>query len=85
MIFDWYKIFNIDVFDALDLYSEEFQVILQGYAFKTIMVYKGIGYSVLIDGVFLRVDLNAKNPFIFEERAIFVDENDDVFYGVLTE
>lgn len=51
----------------------------------TAMITMGDSLSVLFDDVFLKPDLNDKNPFEFEDRAAFVDENQDIWVGVKLE
>lgn len=85
MIYDWYKIFNKTEFEALDLVSKNYQVELEERGLKNILVTKGIGVSVLIDTVFLMLQLNDKEPFQFEGMAIDIDENNDVWVGYATE
>lgn len=84
MLFDWYKIINKNDFDALDLYSVEKTFFMQGIGLKTILVTKGNFYGLTYDGVFLSVELNNKNPFIFEDKATYIDDADDIWLGIKT-
>lgn len=81
MNFDWYKIINKTEFESLDLVSREIQVVLDPYGLKNILITKGNLFSVLIDDVFLSVELNDRNPFVMDERAIYIDPNNDVWVG----
>jgi hypothetical protein len=58
---------------------------LEGFGLKTVLVTSGNFVGVTVDDVFLPVDLNSKNPFRIGERAVFVDSNDDIWYGVFTD
>jgi hypothetical protein len=82
MAFTWYKIFNKTEFDAEGLVSKEYEVIFENIGLKTILVTQGNRLSVLIDDVFLSINLNDKNPFSFESRAVYLDDNNDVWVGI---
>lgn len=81
-MFEWYRLFNRADFVATGLTSYEFQVDLVGIGLRSILVTKGNLVSILIEDVFLSIGLNDKNPFRYGERAVFLDENDDVWLGV---
>lgn len=85
MSYSWYNIFNLDEFEALDLVSKEYELILEDNGLKTIMVTNGNGVSVLIDDVFLTINLNSRNPFAFEDRAVYLDADNDVWVGIAIE
>ena len=85
MNYDWYKIFNLTEFQARALTSVEYEVILEDLGLKTILVTKGVKTSVYFDDVFLTVQLNEDNPFEFEDRAVYLDANNDVWVGVKVE
>lgn len=85
MIYDWYKIYNLTEFNALSLTSIELEIILTGNALKEIMITKGNYVGVLIDDVFLPINLNSKNPFEFEDRAVYLDSNNDIWVGIAVE
>ncbi len=84
MIFDWYKIFNLDEFEATDLTSKNYEVVLEGLDVRNVLVTKGVGVNVTFDDVFLKIGLNDANPFIFESRAVYLDSNNDVWVGIAT-
>lgn len=85
MQYTWFKIFNRTEFEALALVSKTYAVNLQGLGEKEILVTKGVGIGMLYDGVFLSLELNDANPYAFDDRAIYVDEADDVYLGVAVE
>lgn len=86
MIFDWFLITNLDDFDDLEVVSRSFTMILEGYGIKEILVTKGNTYGVVIDDVFLSVNLNDENPMVFDGHAVFVDdETNDLYIGFETE
>lgn len=78
----WFKILNRLEFDALGLVSKTYTWDLEGVGLKSILVTKGIGYAMLYDGVFLPLQLNDSNPFAIDQRAIYIDANNDVFLGI---
>lgn len=82
MSYDWYKVFNTVEFDALDLVSKTYELDLTGIGVKEILVTKAQSYGITYEGIYLQLNLNAKNPFEFESHAIYIDANDDVFLGV---
>lgn len=85
MIYDWYKIFNKDEFEALNLVSKNYQLELQDRSLKNILVTKGITLGVFVDDIFLSLELNNKEPFEFEGMAIDIDANNDVYIGYAVE
>lgn len=82
MTYDWFNVFNKTEFEALDLVSKTYEVIFEGVGKKEILVTKGNYLSVLIDEIFLSVNLNDKNPFEFEDYAVYLDEDNDVWIGI---
>lgn len=85
MTYLWYKIFNTTEFDALDLVSKTYEVIIDDIGLKEILVTKGNGYGILYEGIFLSLNMNDENPNYFEDHGIFVSEDDDVYLGIGTE
>lgn len=85
MIYDWYKIINLATFDGLNIPSRELTLELEGIGEKTIRVTKGNLISILYEGIFLSAHLNEKNPFEFEDHAIYVDGDDDIWLGIKAE
>lgn len=85
MIYDWYNIFNLTEFLAEDLVSKAYEYEFEGADIKTVLVTKGNYTSVLFDDVFLPINLNDRNPFEYEDRAVYLDENQDVWVGILNE
>ncbi len=83
MNFTYYKITNYNDFVDLDIPSKEFTVELESIGLKTILITKGINVGMLYEGVFLTLNLNDKNPFIFEEQETFGDENTDRWHQAI--
>jgi hypothetical protein len=80
--YNWFNICNKDEFDSLDLYSKEYEVVLQDIGLKNILVTKGNYYSFLYEDIFLTYNLNSKNPFVFGDYAIYLDANNDFWLGI---
>lgn len=85
MSYDGYKIINYQEFLDSGLPSKELQFVLKGIGLKTILVTKGIHVGLVHDGVFLPVYLNGRNPFFFENYAVYLDDNEDIWLGVKKE
>lgn len=84
-MFYWFKVFNLQDFEATGRSSKSYLMNLEFFGLREILVTKGVRTSVLFDGVFLSVELNATNPFTFEDRAVFLDPAGDVWIGVALE
>lgn len=85
MTFNWYKIFNLNDFEALDLVSKTYTLDLENLGVKDFLVTKGNSIGITYEGVFLQLELNDENPFAFDGNAIYIDANDDVFWGIEVE
>lgn len=81
MIFNWFKIFNLTDFTALGLVSKTYSYELQNIGLKDFLVTVGNEVSITVDDAFLSINMNDKNPFIFEGNGIYLDENQDVWFG----
>jgi hypothetical protein len=80
-MYDWFKIFNLNEFEALGLVSKEYVLNLAGIGQKSILVTQGEEISMQFDGVFISMNMNQKNPFYFENLAIQLKDG-DMFLGV---
>lgn len=85
MIYDWYKIFNLTDFLATGLVSRTYKYYLEGVGLKDVLITQGNFTGMTIDDTFLCLDLNDKMPFEFNDKAIYKDENNDVWYGILND
>jgi hypothetical protein len=81
-MFNWFRLFNQQEFLDLELVSYEFDVELEGVGTKNIMIAKGTAVSIFVDGIFLSINLNGRNPFRYNELAVYLDENEDVWLGI---
>lgn len=85
MIFDWYKIFNLQDFLDLDLVSRTYTVSLEGIGQKDILVTKGNSVSVIYEDVLLPINFADKNPYVRDTFAVYKDDDDNVYVGVEVE
>lgn len=81
MIYRWFRIFNLTEFNETELTSKSYTLELDGVGVKNILVTQGNLLSMTCDGVMLSVNLNEKNPFEFDDMAIYLDGANDVFLG----
>lgn len=85
MIFMWYRIFNLTAFLDTLLVSRTYQLELEGVGIKDILVTNGKTVSLTYEDVMLSINLNGKNPFVFEGHAVYLDtETQDVYLGLPT-
>lgn len=86
MIFNWYKIFNIEDFEA-NLVSKTFTVNLSGVGLVDIIATRGILLSITYDGVLLPVMFEGENPFIGlgGQYAVYKDADDNIYLGFKVE
>jgi hypothetical protein len=82
MIYDWFKIANLDEFEATGLYSQELTLELEGIGEKEFLLTNGNEVSILYEGVFLPVNFNEKNPFEFDSHAVYLDADNNIYLGI---
>lgn len=83
MDYDWYQVFNRTEFEALGLVSKDYELTLEGLGEKTITATKGNFVSLIYEGVILPIELNSKNPLLFDDHAVYVDTDQNVYLGIL--
>lgn len=84
MIFDWYKLFNLEDFEATELASRELIVSLEGIGRTSVLISFGNTISITYNETFLPLNLPNRNPYIEEGYASYIDENEDVWLGIET-
>ena len=84
-LYDVYKIINLDDFEDTGLVSRKVSGLFGTLGLKEVLVTKGNLVSITFDDVFLSLDLNEKNPFEFEDHAVFLDPNNDIWLGIKSE
>lgn len=90
MQFDWYNIFNLTEFEALDLPSRTYTYFFEGLGEKSILVTKGNTVAMTFEGEFLPIDfiemaLHPNETFVSGSKAVYIDDNDDVWLGIEVE
>jgi hypothetical protein len=83
--YNTYKIINQDEFEAAGVPSRKVTAILSGIGSKEILVTKGNVISILFEGIFLSLGINGKNYLEFENHAVFIDANNDIWLGIKNE
>lgn len=82
-MFMWYRIFNLTDFLATDLISRTYTLELENVGIKDVLVTNGKTIAVTYEDVMLSINLNGKNPFVFEGHAVFLDSaTQDVYLGL---
>lgn len=81
MNYDWFKIFNHQEFLKTGLTSRNLNLFLSEYGQRQVMITRGDLVSLVLDDVILPVEFMGKNPYVRDGRAIYKDENGDVFLG----
>ena len=84
MTYDWYRIVNKEEFEATGLVSREVDFILEGVGLKTFLITVGNLFSLTVDDVMMSVGVTDDNPFAFGERAIALDNDGWVWWGIKT-
>lgn len=84
MNYNWYFVINQAEFLASGLVSKEIQTFLVGIGLKTILVTRGNYVSIVVDDVMLSIGIGTSdaNPFVFEDKAVLLNDEGDIFYGV---
>lgn len=82
-MYNWYKIFNLDDFNALNLVSQDLDLFLTGPGEVSINITKGNEVSINFRDAFLPINFGGKNPFIAGDYAIYQDTNKDVWLGIV--
>lgn len=82
MIYTWFYVFSLDEFNSAGLVSRTYTVTLDGIGQKDVLVTKGNFVGLTYEDEFLCVELGDKNPFEFENFAVYVDESNQVWLGL---
>lgn len=86
MIFNWFLIFNKDIFLDTGLVSRKILAIMDGIGTKQILITKGNELSVTYEDVILPIGFNGENPYVKQgdaaHYAVYLDTNGDVYLGI---
>jgi hypothetical protein len=81
----WFNIFNLDDFLALGLVSQTLTLELEAIGEVDVLVVQGNYTSIVYDDVQLTIQMNGRNPFVFDGYGVYLDENNDVWLGIVDE
>lgn len=78
---EWYQIVNLADFLSLGLYSRVYSI---NFSFGTadVMICQGNSTNIFFDDVFLTLDLNTQNPYIFDNHLAYLDQSNNIWLGV---
>jgi hypothetical protein len=86
MIFDWYLIFNLTEFLALNLVSRTISVQIEGIGEKDVLITRGNEVSLVFQDVILPVGFHEQNLFTQEGSektyGVFKDDDENVYLGI---
>ena len=85
-VLTWYKTFNLTVFIATGLVSRTQTFPLDNIGDVDITITQGNLTSLVFEDVtgkpkMLPINLNEKNPFVFEGYGVYLDGNNDIWIG----
>lgn len=81
MNFYWYNIFNSNDFNNTGLVSRTLNFQMEGRGQESVLVTHGNTIAVLHTGTLLPLNFLGHNPFIRDGKAIYVDEENEVWIG----
>jgi len=81
MNYFWYRIFNEADFNNVDYNAKTYTLNLEGLGLRRILVTKKKLLGITYEDTYLPLSLNNKNPFYFNDKAIFKNSSGNVFLG----
>ena len=81
----WFKVFNLNDFDALGVPDFTFTADLADRGLQTYRLLKGYLYSVIVDGLVLTPFLNDRNGFNKDNRSAYIDQDNNLWVGYAPE
>lgn len=82
MIYDWFKIFNLDEFLAEQITSREMIVLLEAIGRTSILISRGNLVSITYNEVYLPVNIPGQNPNTDSGYASYLDADNNVWLGI---
>lgn len=82
-LYNWYLLFNKEEFLSTELVSRTLSLDLENIGLKEILITLGNELSITYEGTFLPVRFKDENPYVFESKAVYEDENSNIWLGVL--
>lgn len=81
---DCYKLANLNDFDALGIPRNDYTGNFEGLGSMDYAIFQSIsGYGCIFNGEILFPYLNGCNPFVAKKNAAYIDENRDLWVGIL--
>lgn len=81
---DCYKLTNLDEFDALGIPRNDYNNNFEGLGNMNYAVFQTqTGYGVIFNGEILFPQINGANPIAGKKNAAYIDENRDLWVGIL--
>jgi hypothetical protein len=82
-MFDWYKLFSLAEFEATELGSRTLKVFLEGIGEKEVTITKGNTTAIVYEDVFLPIEFNDKNPYVYPggSHSVYLDADGMVWLG----
>lgn len=78
----WWKVFNLDEFNALNVPDYYLTLNLDGLGLTDIVIMRGFDISVLFLGYVLTPFLNGRNGFSIENKvSAYIDEDNNLWVG----
>lgn len=81
-MYTWFNLFYLPDFLSSGLISRTLRVNLETLGQKDILITHGNEVGVIYDGNFLVVKMGGDNPFIRDDYAVFLDSDQNVWFGI---
>lgn len=85
MQYNWYNLFNLTEWLATGLVSRTLSVNLDNDGAKEILITQGNETALTFDDVFLILNFNGNNPYARDGRAVYLDDEQNVWIGIQVE
>jgi hypothetical protein len=80
----WYNVYNRQDFIDEDLVSKELTLDLEDLGETIVLLTQGNCLGLAVDGTFLALELNDKNPMKSGDYLAYVDGDDEIWLGVIS-
>jgi hypothetical protein len=82
---DWYLLFNLEEFEDAELVSRNLTLTLTDIGEKEILITKGNHVAIYYEDTFLPINFLDHNPYARDGRAVYLDEQGEVWLGIEVE
>ncbi len=83
-MWNWYNIFNLTDWLATELVSRTLTLDIVGIGETEFLITQGNETGITVGDAFLPLNFEGSNPFVSGSKGVYVDANNDVWYGVST-